>query len=147
MNAEVLRLIDEAALRRTADLYALGADRRDKSLWRQVLSEDCLIEGPGFSLTGREANLGSIDALGAMFRGTVHRVHQMVVTIEGDQAQGETCCTADHLLTDRDAVLVWSIRYLDTWRRQANGNWQFTHRKLIVEWEETRDVTVMGESR
>lgn len=134
-------LVDQAALRRTADLYAQGADRKDKALWQQVLAADCVMEGPGFTIEGREANLGSIDALGQMFRATVHRVHNLVATVDGDSARGETYCTADHLLPDADMILAWTIRYQDQWRREE-GAWRFTHRKLIVEWEETRPVTV-----
>jgi hypothetical protein len=134
-------LADQAALRRTAELYAQGADRKDKALWQQVLAEDCVIEGPGFTIAGRDANLGSIDALEQMFRATVHRVHNLVATITGDSATGETYCTADHLLPDADRILVWTIRYQDQWRRQDN-EWRFTRRKLVVEWEETRPVTV-----
>lgn len=132
---------DLAELRRTAELYAQGADRRDKAHWQAVLAEDCVIEGPGFSITGRDANLGSVDALGQMFRATVHRVHNQVAAVSGDEASGETYCTADHLLNESDNVLVWTIRYQDRWRREA-GVWRFTHRKLIVEWEEMRSVTV-----
>jgi len=141
MTMTAAELVDLAALRRTADLYAQGADRRDKALWEAVLAEDCVIEGPGFTIEGRAANLSSIDALGQMFRATVHRVHNQVATVTGDDATGETYCTADHLLNDVDSVLVWTIRYLDQWRREG-GQWRFTHRKLIVEWEEVRAVTV-----
>lgn len=132
---------DLAELRRTAELYAQGADRRDKALWQAVLAEDCVIEGPGFSIAGRDTNLGSIDALGQMFRATVHRVHNQIAIVTGDEASGETYCTADHLLNDADSVLVWTIRYKDRWRREE-GVWRFTHRKLIVEWEDVRAVTV-----
>ena len=134
---------DHADLRRTAELYAIGADRRDKDLWRQVLAKDCVIEGPGFSIEGREANLGSIEFLAASFRATVHRVHQCVATIDGDVATGETYSTADHLLLESDAVLVWTIRYQDRWRREDDA-WRFTRRTLIVDWEETRSVTPKG---
>lgn len=136
---------DLALLRQTAELYAVGADRRDKALWTQVLAEDCVIEGPGFSVSGRNANLGSLDALSQMFRATQHRVHQVVATITGDTAAGETYCTAEHLLNEADMILVWAIRYQDTWRRE-DGVWRFTHRHLIVDWEETRAVTVKGET-
>ena len=141
MTVPLEDLADQAALRRTAELYAQGADRKDKALWQQVLAEDCVIEGPGFTIAGRDANLGSIDALEQMFRATVHRVHNLVATITGDSATGETYCTADHLLPDADRILVWTIRYQDQWRRQDN-EWRFTRRKLVVEWEETRPVTV-----
>ena len=132
-------MLDQHLLRQAADIYAIGADRRDKALWRQVLAEDCAIEGPGFTSTGRDNCLLSIDALAQMFRATQHRVHQQMVTIDGDTAVGETYCTAEHLLPDRDAVLVWAIRYQDEWRRDASG-WCFTRRKLILDWSETRPV-------
>jgi len=136
---------DLALLRQTADLYAVGADRRDKALWTQVLAEDCIIEGPGFSASGREANLGSLDALSQMFRKTRHIVHQVVANVSEETATGETYSTAEHLLNDADMILIWAIRYQDTWRRE-DGVWRFTHRRLIVDWEETRAVTVKGEA-
>ena len=141
MSEELARLIDEAALRRTAELYAQGADRKDKEIWRSVLAEDCRIEGPGFVSNGLESTLQSIDALGAMFRGTMHRVHNQTVMIDGDAARGETYCTADHLLKDADQILRWTIRYLDEWTREADG-WRFKRRTLEVLWEELVPVTV-----
>ena len=135
------RLADEAALRRTASLYAQGADRKDKQLWRSVLAEDCRIEGPGFVTEGLDATLQSIDALGQMFRSTFHKVHNQMVMIDGDRASGETYCTADHLLNDADQLLRWTIRYVDEWRRHGE-DWRFTRRKLELLWEETVPVTV-----
>lgn len=140
MSDIVQSLIDRSLLRQAAEIYATGADRRDKTLWRQVMADDCVIEGPGFTSEGLENCLLSLDALGRMFRGTLHRVHQQMVHIEGDRATGETYCTADHLLKDQDAILVWAIRYQDEWRREASG-WRFTRRRLILDWTETRPVT------
>ena len=133
------QLADTTALRRTAELYAQGADRRDKALWRNVLAQDCVIEGPGFSIAGREANLGSIDQLESMFAGTRHLVHNQVTLVNGDEASGETYSTAQHLLRDGQ-VLVWHLRYQDRWRREDDGQWRFTRRTLILDWEETRSA-------
>ena len=132
---------DESALRRTAETYAAGADRRDKSLWSSILTEDCVIEGPGFRVEGREANLGSIDLLGQMFLKTQHRVHNQLVTIAGDHAEGETYSTADHLseVDGERRLLCWAIRYQDQWRREE-GSWRFSSRKLVIDWEETRVI-------
>ena len=135
------RLADEAALRRTAEIYAQGADRKDKQLWRSVLADDCRIEGPGFVTEGLDATLQSIDALGQMFRSTLHKIHNQTVMIEGDEARGETYCTADHLMNDADQLLRWTIRYLDEWRREG-GAWRITRRKLELLWEEIVPVTV-----
>lgn len=130
---------DLAALRRTAERYAVGADRRDKALWREVLAEDVEISGPGFSIAGLEANLGSIDHLAHAFTMTRHVVHDMDVIVEGESAQGETRSTAEHRIAapEGDKLLVWAIRYQDQWRRE-NDCWKFTRRTLIVDWEELR---------
>ena len=141
MSGAMNKLIDEAALRRAAEIYAQGADRKDKQLWRSVLADDCRIEGPGFVTEGLEATLMSIDGLAQMFRSTFHRVHNQTVMIDGDRASGETYCTADHLLNDADQILRWTIRYLDEWRRDGDA-WRFTQRKLEVLWVEMVPVTV-----
>ncbi|MCP1471785.1 ketosteroid isomerase-like protein [Sphingobium sp. OAS761] len=144
MESMLQNLADQAMIRRTAELYAQGADRRDKASWRAVMTEDYLLEGPGFTTRGRDANLKSIDLLERMFRSTQHRIHQVIATIDGDRASGETYCTADHLLRDSDAILIWAIRYQDEWRREADGQWRFAHRRLIVDWQETRPVLLEG---
>lgn len=130
---------DLVALRRTAELYAIGADLRDKDMWRQVLAANCTIEGPGFRTEGLDQCLMSIDGLTQMFRRTRHRVDHLVVTIDGNAASGETWSTAEHLLPDRDALLIWAIRYQDSWCRSGEA-WLFTHRRLELDWQEVRPV-------
>lgn len=130
---------DLVALRRSTELYAMGADRRDKDLWRQILAVDCVIEGPGFRTEGLDQCLLSIDGLTQMFRRTRHRVDHLAVTINGSSASGETWSTAEHLLPDRDALLVWAIRYQDVWRH-SGGVWLFTRRRLELDWQEVRPV-------
>ena len=80
------RLIDEAALRRTAELYAQGADRRDKALWASIMTEDCVIEAPGIELRGRAQIVGALDIMAQLYAATQHRVHNQIVSIEGDAA-------------------------------------------------------------
>jgi SnoaL-like domain len=130
---------DLAALRRTAELYAIGADRRDKDLWRQILAPDCIIEGPGFRTKGLDLCLGSIDGLAQMFHATHHRVDHLTGTVEGQLATGETWGCAEHLLPERNELLVWAIRYQDNWCR-SGGAWLFTHRRLVIDWQEMRPV-------
>ena len=141
MSDNLELVLAEAALRRCAEDYARGADRRDKELWRAVLSPDCTIEGPGFSVTGREANLGSLDLLERMFRATRHLVHQVRAEVSGDSARGETYCTAEHRIAgeDGDMLLCWAIRYQDEWRREG-GQWRISRRELVLDWEELRPV-------
>jgi hypothetical protein len=130
---------DEAAIRRAAMLYAMGADRRDKAIWAQVLTEDIVIAGPGFKAEGLAANLSNLDFLGQLHTRTQHHVTNQLMTIEGDVATGETYCIADHL-TEKDGrreVLTWAIRYQDRLVRDGDA-WRFKSRTLVVDWEETR---------
>ena len=137
---------DLAALRQAAELYAWGADRRDKALWRAVLADDVEITGPGFAISGLEANLGSIDHLAHAFAATRHIVHDVDALVDGNTARGETRCTAEHRIAGADGVdhlLIWAIRYQDEWRRDRD-NWRFARRELIVDWEELRPVRNAG---
>jgi len=139
---------DLQALRQSAEIYARGADRRCREDWESVLTEDVVIAGPGFVAEGREKNLGSIDMLGRMFKATRHIIHAQYASVDGDRAEGETWCTAEHRIAREsgDILLVWAIRYQDQWRRE-DGGWRFTRRELLVDWEETRpvrDVTPAG---
>ena len=138
-DPRIERLIDEAALRRTAELYAQGADRRDKALWAAIFTEDCLLEAPGMRLKGRAQIVAALDIMAQLFTATHHRVHNQVVTIEGDNAHGETYSVADHLSVadGRTTILTWTIRYQDRWRREA-GQWRFAHRALVLDWTESR---------
>ncbi len=138
-DPRVERLIDEAALRRTAELYAQGADRRDKALWASIMTEDCVIEAPGIELKGRTQIVGALDIMAQLYAVTQHRVHNQVVAIDGDSARGETYSVADHLTVagGRTTILTWAIRYQDRWQRVA-GQWLFAHRALVLDWTDTR---------
>jgi hypothetical protein len=136
---QLARLLDEAALRRTAEQYAQGADRRDKTLWGAIVTDDCVIEAPGMRLLGREQIVAALDVMAKLYVATQHRVHNQLVEIDGDRAHGETYSVADHLsiVDGRKTVLTWAIRYQDRWRRE-HGEWRFERRTLLLDWTETR---------
>lgn len=144
-DQQLSRLLDEAALRRTAELYARGADRRDKAIWGAIITDDCVIEAPGIALKGRAQIVGALDIMAQLYVSTQHRVHNQVATVSGDTAQGETYSMADHLSVadGRTSMLTWAIRYQDRWRREA-GQWRFTHRALVLDWTDTRVLKPMA---
>jgi uncharacterized protein (TIGR02246 family) len=140
-DARLVLLLDERDLRRSAELYAQGADRRDKALWASIFTEDGVIEAPGLSLVGRANIVTALDVMARLYVATQHRVHNQVVSIDGDSAQGETYSTADHLSADGGTrtILTWAIRYQDRWRR-VDGRWLFSHRSLVIDWTDTRTI-------
>jgi SnoaL-like domain len=141
-----VRTHTESELLRLAFLYAKAMDRHDAPLLEQVMAPDVVIEGPGFVQTGFDEARRSPAMLRDMYLLTQHVVHNQTVTIDGDTAEGETYCTASHVHrpqgdTDRTTALVWSLRYQDRFVRTPAG-WRFARRKLIVDWSETRPVTL-----
>jgi hypothetical protein len=140
-DARLTQLLDEAALRHTAELYAQGADRRDKEIWASIVTADCVIEAPGLRLTGRAEIVAALDVMARLFIATQHRVHNQTVIIEGDTARGETYGVADHVseADGRRTLLSWAIRSQDRWRREA-GEWRFAARTLILDWTEAREL-------
>lgn len=137
---------DEAAIRRAATIYAVGADLRDKSLWAQVLTGECVIEGPGFRTVGREANLATLDLLGQRFVRTQHAISNQLYSINGEIATGVTYCTAEHVrIVDGQAeLLIWSLRYHDEMVRDGAA-WRFASRRLELVWEDIRSLTCPGD--
>jgi hypothetical protein len=136
------RLLDERDLRRTAELYAQGADRRDKALWASIFTENAVIEAPGIRLEGRANIVAALDVMARLYVATQHRVHNQVVSIDGHLAHGETYSTADHLSAagGTRTILTWAIRYQDRWRR-VDGVWRFSHRLLVIDWTDTRTIS------
>ena len=132
----------ESIARRAAEIYARGADRLDKALWQKVLAENCLIEGPGFHNQGADACLALIDTLGTIFSRTRHNVMNVTAEFEGDLIKAETYCIADHIqvIEGEKKILSWHIRYQDT-LAQSGAGWQYTHRNLLIDWEEIRTLS------
>lgn len=133
-------LEDEAAIRRLAALYARAVDRNEPELMASLFAADAEIEGPGFVMRGR-GELGAIPGmLKGMYNRTLHQVHQQTVSIDGDHAEAETYCTANHVTDKGNGAgenLAWAMRYRDTLRREE-GRWVFARRVVVIDWTETR---------
>jgi len=84
-----------------------------------------------------------IPALGQLrkFSQTTHMNGQSTVVVQGDRAMGETYCFA-HQISDEGGqrkLEILAIRYYDEFVRQGD-RWLFAHRKLIIDWSETRPL-------
>jgi ketosteroid isomerase-like protein len=146
VDAEVLRLLDERAIRHAATLYAIGADRRDPAIWTEIMTEDMVLITPRGRIDGRERVLAALPKLAAAFTATQHCVTNQLHAIDGDIATGETYCVADHMTQAVDgtrSILRWAIRYQDELRR-TDGGWRFTRRELTLDWEERRDAVPLS---
>jgi len=140
---------DRLALRELFDAYAHCADRRDAEGQKALFTDDTVfavyMDGDGseptYVLNGREALMPVFDDLNR-YEVTTHFNGQSTVTLDGDQATGESYTIAHHLYTEDGTrkIMVAALRYLDTFAK-IDGAWYFAERKLILDWSETRTIS------
>ncbi|HEY3670802.1 MAG TPA: nuclear transport factor 2 family protein [Acidimicrobiia bacterium] len=148
---------DESAirheLRTLAEHYARGVDRRvDVDAFVDLFLPDAVItiHDPSESTEPREIRgaerLARIPEIIQRYPKTFHMLGQSTYSIDDDEATGEVYCIAHHLTLDEPAGpgtgtdYVMFIRYEDTYRPNDDGAWRFAHRRLRVDWTETRVV-------
>ena len=131
---EAQELSDRLELRALVDRYARIPDDREYSLVDAIFTEDATLVGPGFELSGRELIRQGMQAI-EQYSATLHSMHGQVVEIEGNEATGDTWCTANHVheKEGRPHKLDWGIRYKDHYRRETQG-WRIARRELVLIW-------------
>lgn len=136
---------DQAAIERLSLLYARGADRNLPALWEEIFTEDAVLEGQQFRVEGRAAISASPAMLARDFLATQHRLSNPFISIAGETATGEIYCVAEHLFEKDGArkIMVWMIRYEDAYRKEG-GQWRIAHRRLHIDWTETRNADPIG---
>ena len=128
--------------RQLAEIYAHAVDRRQPELFELIATDDISIIGPSFQAHGLKEVQGIPAMLSARYLATRHAVHNILVTIEGDTAQGSLICTADHLWRNADGgfeQVRWYLRYEDEFARLAEG-WRFRTRRVRVDWSDEVEV-------
>src|SRR6202162_3241428 len=132
---------DRLAIRELVDAYAHCADRRDARGQMALFTEDTRFlvfydltsEKPSQELHGRESLAPVFDHLN-QYIATMHFNGQSTISLDGDQATGNSYCLAHHLkVTEygQRTMMVASIRYLDQFNKQ-DGQWLFAERRLLV---------------
>ena len=125
--------------------YAQASDRRDADALLALFAQQGVIEMPGMQLVGHEQLATVPGILAGMFVATQHKVHNVLVEIDGEQAQGEVYCTASHLRETDQGLEVedWAIRYQDQYALQE-GQWRYQRRELVIDWVERRPAARMA---
>jgi uncharacterized protein (TIGR02246 family) len=138
---------DERELNLLALRYARACDTHDAAEFAAIFTEDGEIISPGHTMTGRDQIVAVVPtALKRMYLCTMHLVHNNLVWIEGDTATGETYCFAHHLTPaepGKASDYIMAIRYENRFRK-VDGTWRFSHRRLNLNWSETKLVDLPG---
>ena len=125
--------------------YAQASDRRDVDALLRLFSAQGVIEMPGMRLEGYEQLATVPGILDGMFIATQHKIHNVLVDVDGERAKGEVYCTASHLRDTEQGLEVedWAIRYQDEYLQQG-GQWCYLRRELVIDWVERRPAQRMG---
>lgn len=128
------------ALRDLVMRYCHGCDRRDFALVRSCYHDDAIDDHGAMFCGGPDAFVDWLPEAMAPWELTVHTVSNSLFSVSGDRAEGEHHVRAYHRTwpPQRREFIVHG-RYLDRYERRA-GFWKFTHRALVFDHGEIRDV-------
>lgn len=138
---------DVIELRALADAYAHGVDRNDRDTFLSAFHPDAHLavfanaeDNEPQSVRQGHEDLGTIPELLTRYDKTFHFVGNHRYTVDGGAAAGEVYCMAHHLTNDGHGAtdFVMLIRYIDTYRKGADGAWRIAERAVRPDWTESR---------
>jgi hypothetical protein len=142
MSADVLRLGDEAAIRRLLYTYCRGIDRRDLALVRSCYASDAVDER-GVYEGGVDGLIRYLGLRLPQFERTTHLLANITTDIQGGVAFAESYAIAVHRLPEASATpkhdYIVGFRYADDLIRGDIG-WLIAHRRCVFEWARTREI-------
>jgi hypothetical protein len=127
--------------------YAAAVDHRDIAGLLSVFAADATmrVEQPGQkpgNLSGHSEIKRIIEIVGRFTR-TAHVLGQGLFQADEELAEGEVYCTAHHFSSDalgHGHDLVMHIRYLDHYVMGRDLSWRISHRSVLVDATEDRQV-------
>jgi hypothetical protein len=127
-------MLAKEAIRNLVGQYCRGADRNDLDLLRSLYWEDALDEhGYNKSNTAKEFidRIPEFESINCV----QHNVTSQMISVIGDEAEGESYVIAYHnyMTPDGPMVMICGGRYLDRYTRR-NGEWRIAHRKCTTDW-------------
>jgi ketosteroid isomerase-like protein len=139
MSADALqRLIDKDAIRDLVLIYSRAIDRKDVALLRDLYTEDATdTHGTTFDgLAGKYCDF--IEAALPHMNYSAHHVCNHLIGVEGNAGNGEVYALAYHYIPDRKnpgAMIedFMTVRYIDNYRRCADGKWRFSKRVVTYD--------------
>ena len=139
VDAKALQaLIDKDAIRGLVHLYSRAVDRKDIALLRDLYTADAT-DDHGDSFTGgAKEYCDFIEAAVPHMPYSGHHVCNHMISVDGDEGNGEVYALAYHVIPNRDepGKLLedfMCVRYIDNYRREADGKWRFSKRVVTYD--------------
>lgn len=145
----VQELIDREAIRDLVLCYSRAIDRKDVGLLRDLYTEDATdTHGDSFD--------GPADKFCEFIEGSLphmtysgHHACNHMISIEGDEGNGEVYALAFHVLPDmanpgKQVEDFMAVRYIDNYHRCGDGKWRFSRRVVTYDMQFQRPFTGGG---
>ncbi|MEJ5975718.1 nuclear transport factor 2 family protein [Novosphingobium sp. PS1R-30] len=136
-------LLDKDAIRDLVLHYSRAIDRKDVELLRDLYTEDAT-DTHGTSFDGPADKYCDFIAAALPYMNySGHHVCNHLLSVEGDEGNGEVYAIAIHYIPDQKnpgAMIedFMAVRYIDNYRRCADGQWRFAKRVVTYDLHLTR---------
>lgn len=141
---ELAELVSKEKIRELALLYSRGVDRKDAALLRTLYTADAT-DTHGDTFDGpAEEYVDFLEKAFPYMRYSGHHVCNHLISVDGDQAEGEVYAVAYHVLPDGDDGWqedLMCVRYLDHYRRESDGCWRFAKRVVTYDMRNRRPIS------
>ena len=147
MSTENDKLIDmlvaKEAIRELVLLYSRGVDRKDGDLLRTLYTADATdTHGDSFD-GGQQAYVDFLEQSFPYMQYSGHHVCNHLISVEGDQGEGEVYALAYHYIPDGQGGFLedfMCVRYVDQYRKEADGRWRFSKRVVTYDYHTRRPI-------
>lgn len=147
MTKALQQLVDKDAIRDLVLCYSRAIDRNDVELLKDLYTEDAT-DTHGDSFDGSaEDYCKFIEAALPHMPYSGHHVCNHMISVNGDEGNGEVYALAYHVIPNRDGGReedFMAVRYIDNYRRCADGKWRFSKRVVTYDLQIRRPFTGGG---
>lgn len=131
MDAAVAQLVEVEAIKQLKARYFRGMDLKLWDSWREVFTEDVVIEADGYTFEGRDSFVTTLSGMLADVRTTHHGFMPEITLTDTDTATG-IWAMRDHLVFPSEGAPIGFVgygHYHERYVRQG-GAWHIQHLTL-----------------
>ncbi|MEO6094040.1 MAG: nuclear transport factor 2 family protein [Novosphingobium sp.] len=147
LETALRQLIDKDAIRELVLCYSRAIDRKDVALLRDLYTDDAT-DSHGDSFDGSAEDYCTfIERALPYMPYSGHHVCNHLVSVEGDEGNGEVYALAYHVVPAPDGGQeedFMAVRYIDNYRRCTDGKWRFSRRVVTYDLQIRRPFTGGG---
>lgn len=146
MATDLATLTAKDEIRDLVLLYSRGVDRKDGALLRTLYTADATdTHGDTFD-GGAGAYVDFLERAFPYMRYSGHHVCNHLISVNGDEGEGEVYALAYHAIPDGKGGWTedfMAVRYIDRYRREADGRWRFAKRVVTYDLKIRRPLDLL----